>query len=451
MTQPTTTPATLPGAKWLEFGALAVVVLACSQLGYVGHPRYGPFIAAADVLCAALVVVWGFLSWRAGRCAGLVRPPAAVWAWLAVGALSISNSALDAEGALSRDGLKAGVIEVAQLALYFAFAYMLFVDLFGTVAKLRRVCDVLLVAVSVVVLWGLVDYIVLFHDDHFLVKSAFGNRNVYSAFLVMILPLLFAVAIWEREPRRLVWTAAVVVGGAITMLGPPHVWILLALLASLAANRGHRTGRYSLIGLAALAVVVGGLLPPNRDANLREFLDPFERGELYKLGNAAAPTPSAGAASPEEPVLIVKKRWLEWQPALAMLSENIAMGVGAGSYQRRIGETEYYGALPNVKKAEPDTNNLYLVTAASMGFAGLICLVAYLVQFQRRARALWQRATTGTQRGLAAGLPAAVLGLMAANIFTSLFVRGCSLIWVLLFAMVTVMTREGIAASPRDQ
>jgi len=77
-----------------------------------------------------------------------------------------------------------------------------------------------------------------------------------------------------------------------------------------------------------------------------------------------------------------------------------------------------------------------------MGFPGLVCLIALLALFRRNADALWLHASTPTARGLAAGLPAAILGIMAANLFTSLFVRGCSLIWALIFAMVTVLARS---------
>lgn len=126
-----------------------------------------------------------------------------------------------------------------------------------------------------------------------------------------------------------------------------------------------------------------------------------------------------------------------------MLSESIALGVGAGSYQRRIGETTYYGSLPNVKKSEPDTNNFYLVVGASMGFAGLAAVIAMLAWYWRAAGQLWLRAGSRIERGLGSGLPAAIAGIAVANIFTSLFVRGIGTLWALIFAMVVVALREG--------
>jgi len=94
-----------------------------------------------------------------------------------------------------------------------------------------------------------------------------------------------------------------------------------------------------------------------------------------------------------------------------------------------------------VKKSEPDTNNLYLVTGCTMGFAGLICLVAYLGHFWRKASALWLQVEHGWPRGLAMGLAGSVAAIALANIFTSLFVRGTGLVWALVFAIIAVMSQ----------
>lgn len=426
----------LPPPRRFEVALFALLVLSCSQLGYVGHPRYGPFIAAADVLCALLTIAWMWKVTREGRWRSLTWPPFVVWAWLVLGVLSMSKSMVDAEGNLSPGGIKAGVVEVAQLGLYFFAGYMLFVDVLNSTAKMRRAAAVLLGAVTLVVLWGLADY-ALVAEKPFDVKSSFGNRNVYSAFLVMTLPLLFGGALHERSRVQRWWVLGLVAVALVTMVGPPHVWILTAVLAWIAYVRGGRVRTYLAPALVVFALAVNLGLPMNRTTNVVEFLDPFERGELYKL--------EAGAEAPVQDSLIVKKRWLEWQPALQMLTENFPLGVGAGSYQRRIGEAQYYGPLPNVKKSEPDTNNLYLVVGASTGFAALICLVGFLTRFWRQSRVLWLKAGSTVERGLAAGLPGAVLGLTVANLFTSLLVRGVSLVWAFLFAMVTVLLRERLS------
>ncbi len=416
----------------IEVLVLVTIATACSQIGYVGHPRYGPFVAAADVLCALVFLGWAGRELLVRRRAlrTLPWPPAALFAWLAVGALSLGKSVLDPAGGLSPGAVKAGVIELAQIGLYFLAGYMLFHEALDTPEKRRRCMMVLFAAVSVAVIWGLADYIT--QPDAMEVKAGFGNRNVYSAFLVMVLPLLVGFGMHEGDVRLRAWSLGLCGVGIVTMLGPPHVWLLLLVLCAMIWARGGAWRRALVPALVVFTLVVSFALPRNRDANVLELADLYERGDLYKLEE------SAGELSPED-LLIVKKRWLEWQPALLMITENLPLGVGAGSFQRSIGEARYYSDVPNVKKSEPDTNNLYLVMGASMGLAGLVCLLALLGFFWR----IVSRRTRGPEweRGLWTGLHGAMMGLMAANIFSSLFVRGCSLVWVLVFALIAVSAR----------
>ena len=79
-----------------------------------------------------------------------------------------------------------------------------------------------------------------------------------------------------------------------------------------------------------------------------------------------------------------------------------------------------------------------------------MCLIGFLARFWREADSLWLRAGSRVERGLAAGLPGAVAGIALANVFTSLFVRGSGLIWALVFAMITTVSREGIVAARRQ-
>jgi len=437
-------PTGVPG--WLQVATLALIALSCSQLGYVGHPRYGPFIAAADVLCALLFVVWAIRVWACRRMGELTWPPAALWAWVAAAVLSVSMAAVEGEGALARGAIKDGVVEVAQLVLYFVVAYMIFVDILRDGTMLRRAYLTLLAASCVVVLWGLADYVT--QADAMQVKAGFGNRNAYSAFLVMVIPLLVGVSAYGASRLLRGGALALAFGAAITMLGPPHVWLMAGLTIAVAYYRGGAYRARVAPAAAALTLLVCLALPRNYEANVSSFLDPYERGEMYKLAaGSEADEASTGDQTGQE--LIVKKRWLEWQPALVMMTENLPLGVGAGRFQDRLGEAEFYGSLPNVKKSEPDTNNLYLVVGGSMGLAGLVALIGLLAWFWRRGSELWRSAQSPTQRGLALGLGAAVVGIAAANIFTSLFVRGISVIWALVFAMITVATR--LAASGDDE
>ena len=430
----------------LEIAIMVILIAACSQLGYVGHPRYGPFIAIADVLCVLIAPFWIFRVIRSGRLKKLHWPPAALGALFITGVLSLSRVCFDDEGALSLSNIKSGVIEIAQLALYFGFAWMLFVDVLNNASKLARAMVVMLIFVSLSVIWALYQYVS--QPDLMKVCAGFGNRNVYCAFLTVVLPLFFGIALYGKFDFMRPWVYILCVLAAITMVGPPHIWILTGILCWLTWLRGGRSRLVIIpITLAAVLLINTGL-PKNQTSNISGFFDVIERGELHKLEISETPDNTGnveeGTAADTAPegVSVVKKRWIEWQPALNMLADNLPLGVGAGAYQRKIGEAQYYGALPNLNKTEPDTNNLYLVIGASLGLLGLISLLSFMLHFGYMASNLWLRAQGALQRSLVAGLYGAVIGIWATNLFTSLLVRGVAIIWAFIFAAIYVIFCE---------
>jgi hypothetical protein len=268
-------------------------------------------------------------------------------------------------------------------------------------------------------------------DNVMEVAGLFSNRNVYSAYMAMVLPIGFGIMLWLRTPR-LQWLIAIGTAGAIlTMLSTPTVWIAVLVIAAL-TRLAHRKTASVAIGLVFTLAVAIMIIPRNHHATIGELLDPQERGPMYKLAEEVTPDGEA--------VYVVKKRWLEWKPALNMMAENFVTGVGAGNFQLNIGSSEYYGFLPNVKKSEPDTNNLYLVVGSTMGFGGLVCLVGYLLHFWSRANTLWLKVEQGTPMGMAIGLAGSVVAIALINIFTSLFVRGSGLIWALIFAIIIAVS-----------
>lgn len=393
---------------------LLLILVAPTQYSYAVDPKDGPFILYADLLAALLAGIWvlGVLMRRRWR--ELVAPPAAMWALLGVAVLSTA-------GAVS---VKAAMVEIAQLVLYFVVVFALFADVVHSQHRKMLACKALMFSTSVIVVLAIFQYLTT--QDPALVRGTFSNRNVYSSYLVMVLPLLYGLALWITDRNQRIWLLALVVLGGFTILAGPQFWCLVAVLAGMSALRGPRALGIFLLGAAVFFAVLILGLEKNRATVFRELADPIEHGEAYKLITMPG----------EEPPPLVKKRWLEWQPALTMLADNWLLGVGVGNYQLNIGEQAYYGFLPNAKKSEPDTNNLYLVVASSMGFTGLVALVAFLGHFVGLARRLWRYAADPWALGLAAGLAGSAWAIVLVNMFSSLFVRGNSLIWALVFAMI---------------
>jgi len=427
--------------RFLYWLTLALIFVTPGQLAHAVDPKHGPFIALADVV--ALIVGGLFALWvlfgrmPAGGPAGLrgrlgrvAWAPLPLWAWIIVAVLS----------ALSAQSAKAAGLEIIQLVLYFGLVYMLFANVLVTERQWRQAIRTLLAATTLAVLLALYQYLLQMGQspgDLQAVKSLFQSRTAYSGFLTLVLPLAFGVVLWSELPWERAWCVLLVALGGLTILAPPLVWVLAVVCVVMGTVWNHR--RLSLkvtVAVAAFMLVTVMLVPLNQRA-FHETLNPYEEGPIYKVMQTEGEGVDEAPPGP-----VIKKRWIEWLPALNMLAENFVLGVGAGNYQLNIGQPEYYGFLPNVKKSEPDTNNLYLVTAGSMGLAGLLCLIAFLGHFWRLAGNLWMHADTPFGRALACGLYGACLSLLMVGLFTSVFVRGTALAWALVFALITSMTHE---------
>jgi len=408
-------------AKLLYPAVLVLVFIAPSQRAYTVHPRYGPFITPADVLLVLVAVIW-IIGLILGRRLRQIRlAPQAAWALVAVVGLS-ATKAVD---------FKSALVETVQIGLYFVIAFMLLVDVLRRPDQVQAAVNVLAVATTIIVVWGIVQY--LTEPDPMDVCASFGNRNVYSGYLAIVLPLLYGLSLHLGDRRRRWWWLGLVAVGIVTMLSGPLLWCVLGALVAISAGHERTTLVKCLGAVVVFIVLMPWVFPRSYEAAVHELGNLYEEGQVYKVAGGAD---NQG----DRQVRVVKKRWVEWQPALNMLADNPLLGVGAGNYQLRIGE--YYGLLPDVKKGEPDTSNLYLVIGGSMGLAGLVSLVALLSYFWRLAGGLWLRVETDWERGLAAGLAGSIGAMVAANFFTSLLVRGTGLVMILVFALIEIIARQ---------
>jgi len=401
---------------------LLLILVAPTQYSYAITHKDGPFILYADLLAALLAGIWLISVLTRDRWRGLVLPPLAMWALLGVALLSVA-------GATS---LKSSAVEVAQLVLYFVVVYSMFADVVHSQHRMMLAVKALMISATVIIALAVYQYFTT--AEAALVRGTFTNSNVYGGFLAMVLPLFYGMALWITDRNQRVWLLALIVVGGATMLAGPQFWCLVVVLVGMSALRGSRSLGLLLLAAAVFFALLIIALPRSRAALFHDVADPIEHGEAFKVVTMPG----------EEAPPLVKKRWLEWQPALTMLAENWLSGVGVGNYQLNIGESSYYGLLPNAKKTEPDANNLYLVTASSTGFLGLVALVAWIGYFVGAARRLWRRAGDQWALGLAAGLAGSAWAIALVIIFSSLFVRGNSLIWALLLAMIASAHLRGL-------
>ncbi|MHB8993932.1 MAG: hypothetical protein ACYC63_01620 [Armatimonadota bacterium] len=425
--QPTTTPRATP--QWLYWLSLALIFIAPGQFARALDPKHGPFIAYADVLAVLVVGVWVLWLLTSGSWRTLTWAPRHVWALVVVAILS----------GIGAGSPKAAAMEIIQLVLYFGAVYMLFTNVLTDDTRRRAAIRALLLSTSLVVAYGLVQYFSA--TDLAAVKSTFGSRGAYSGFLAIILPLFFGLVLWSELTWERYWSGAVLVLGALTILLPPLVWVLALVVVLMAISWGRGRMTFATIGVTAAFLLVTITLAPLNQRSFREMINPYEEGPIYKTMEAGSEEDAADQGNnPDQ--RIVKKRWVEWMPALTMMAQNFPLGIGTGNYQLNIGQPEFYGFLPNVRKSEADTNNLFLVIGSTMGFAGLVTLLAFMGYFWRQAGGLWSLGQSPWGRALMCGLWGMAIAIPCANLFTSTFVRGTALVWAFGYALIGGLARE---------
>jgi hypothetical protein len=143
----------------------------------------------------------------------------------------------------------------------------------------------------------------------------------------------------------------------------------------------------------------------------------------------------------------VRKEYVEWQASLGWnipRERAFATGVGPGNYQINIGP--YYGGLPNEEKMPPDSNNLYLVQAVSLGALGLGALLWTIGHFFGMA---WVTARSWRDDWLAAALVGALCSWFFVNLFHAMIVRGAGLMLAFFFALAVVAAWEKRNPAPK--
>jgi hypothetical protein len=486
MSAAATTSPTTPrrGIEWnaalIDSIALAFLIVAmCSQitLHKVGQDTYVKHgyvtkqltVALADtalnvvfvwcVIRTTLMKAWKRVWW----------PPLACWALIFAVILAtlhsqpiltaISVSAEQGHGlknlikhAVTKES-KEALAKSFQFITFFILAPWTFVNLIhdrrsGVLLVRRRLA---LISFSVATLLATLIAAAQVFSSHGKAPTAlFGSPNIYAAFLAMALPLICARFLqeWRQLHVAVVYMALALVLSLFTIVS---IWALAALFI------GIIVAGWLMVTPTRLALVLAGMtlisfviwtvpttLKPNRDEFLR----------------VNSPTSSQD----------VKKQYIEWYAALSWSNPQVpvarpdkpgahsdddeneqagpppehlqafATGVGPGNYQLNIGP--FYGSLPNEEKMPPDSNNLYLVQAVSLGLLGLGSIVWVLLHFARQA-------VIARRRFQYDWLSAGVLGSLAAfafvNLFHAMLVRGTGIVLAFVFSLTIVaLQREDL-------
>ncbi len=349
----------------------------------------------------------------------------------------------------------------------------------------RVICGLTVTVVVVGVL-----QLLFYTQTPFLVSSIFPNRNVLSSFLAVILPLLYGVLIFEKRKDHRIFLGGIILSGILICSSVAALTISLAVMAVLSRWLLRRHRKFYTIAVTATAGITIFLVG-HSNTLLHIFHEPssskvyhttirksagmlvthspleFDISQEHRvqiLTSAWPPAPdSAYYRSAVENlyqarrrdqihsqgVAHIKQRFLEWQAALHVLAKFPLLGVGPGRYQEVIGY--HYYSLPKLNTLEPDTQNGFLVLAATTGFIGLsafICMLLHLIKMLRVSSSSLNRSSTGRgssdfECGLDLGLAGAFISFIIANCYYDISSRhSTTLLFVMICSMILLRHRQ---------
>ena len=382
-------------------GILLTLFVAPTQLSLEPRPKL--YLSLADLTLAVTAGVW-LLDVVLQRDWRRLRPPPCVQVlFVAVAGLSLF---------VAQDRMFA-VKDIVQLVEFFVVGHLLFAAFLREQENaLRQALTVLFAATAINVGIAVFQY---FSDVGVMdVRGTFGNRNVLGGFLALALPMLFGAMLGVRQVWVKVLLGLVLAAGMLVNLSGASYFAVMGVLACMAARRGHKV----FIPVAACLLVMQMCVLPKlpRENDVVHF--------------------SSLALYDEEG--LVSRRYPEWQAAYDMTLNHPWLGVGMGNYQKQVGQ--FYGSIPRrTGPAEPDTQNLYLVLAASAGLPALLLFVVFLSGAARKARSVAAHAT-GLCAGLGLGAGGAILAFAFTAVWHPLLVRGIGLPLVFVLALAQVLT-----------
>ncbi len=431
---------------WLDGASLALLVATmCSQIDVkrlgrdtlaegLGYASKTFSVALSDVVFALVVVyfVARVIQLRAWK--RLWWPPLACWALIFALLVSALHSptilAQMAKGGLLTKESKAALADIVQWTAYFLVAPWIFVNLIhdrraGELISRRALAITTLGIAALLSGAAALAQLELFKTDA--PRGLFSSANVYCAFMAMVAPLLLES---EGEGagglRGWITILGVFVAAAFLFTGV-SLWALIAFIigaiaAVLTRQGGLKITAYRLAFVAAFGLVA--LMSWRQQLSLEPFRAPFLR-----LSDAKEP---------------VKKQFIEWQVATRFNTPGeraFATGFGPGNYQGNIGTLYQYDSIPNEKKMPPDSNNLWLVQAMSIGVLGLGALIWVVAHFFGLA---WRAVRTGAGDWLGAGVVGSLSAWIFVNFFHALIVRGAGLVLAFVFALAVVAAQSAL-------
>jgi hypothetical protein len=450
-------------------------------------------VTMSDALFIGVFALWALGGLASGRLVGrLRRYPPALLALLGCAAVSMVPFLKPADPLAPRSlAYGAALKEFAQLCAFFVCAYVVLADYMRDARWRRRVAVVFLAACALAIAWGVEEYVRLRPEagaagPHTILSPAdvdgtfgfrtgsFGpggrgptasNRNVLGAWVSVVVPLLWGVALCVRSvPGRLAAGLAAAAGLLLLLHG--GLWLAtVAALLLIGYLAGPRSFAVTAVGLFVFWALVFHFAPQKHGAVLLDSLmlrrerDRFQTLTLYgPEPGRAGPVPPAELS--EEDGGVWQQKFTEWQPGLQALARSPLFGLGLGNYQRRINALYaprpdallnpggvYRMPKPAANLMERGGNSFYLVWLVETGLAGLFAVLWLLLFWFQSAGESYSGELGSLEEGLALGALGALVAVGGGMAFTNYLVRGVGVAVVFALASASGL-REASAGSP---
>jgi O-antigen ligase len=249
------------------------------------------------------------------------------------------------------------------------------------------------------------------------VRALYGSPNNLALFLERVLPLLFALALWGKNPRRRVLYALAVLpvfAGLFLTFSKGALFIGLPVaLLFLGLMRGRRA---VALALAALAVLAVALLP---------FVGTERFTNIFDLAEGTA-------------FFRVKL----WQSTVNMIADHPLTGVGLDNFLYAY-RTRYVlpEASDELNLSHP--HNIVLDFWTRLGLGGVAVLLWLVVSFFRAGFYSYRRLPEGDDRALILGLLTSMAGALAHGLIdNAFFLVDLAFVFVLSLAAVQSATHR---------
>jgi hypothetical protein len=292
-----------------------------------------------------------------------------------------------------------------------------------------------------------------------------ANRNVLGAWVSLVLPLLWGIALWAPRPSVRGICGVSAWAGMLLLLSGGLWAVTLGAMLLVSCLRGRRAFAFTAAGLFVFWALVFRFAPQQHglilvdSLMLRRTHDRFHTLPVYGAEGTARTGAPAVLADSEDRAW--QQKFIEWQPGLQALMRDPLVGVGIGNYQNNINlyyqpkpdptynpDGAYDVPKPSENLMETGANSQYLVWAVEAGLAGLFALVWVLLFGVTSAGRTALTAECAWRRALGLGSLGALCAAAGGMLFTSYFVRGVGIAFAFILALSATLESRAPTAEP---